>query len=323
MTVAECSYPLGRHGAHISVKVNDQQQETTEPATGKGKRSPLLGCLLLLLAPVLLPLAPFIVLVLRIRPFIAWVERYLDDPGPHNLWGKPKPDEIKKVLQKHGCYYLHGPLGSGKTMGALMLGLVMAWSHVEQLDAEGDHQTPVYLFANFTVHEYRARLFLVLLGAPTSVVNRVVIEQFSVMDQTEATKAHVWRRRHSVILTDEIPYYMEDDKKTVRAMILKHFRMVRRRQQTLIAVGQELIHSRYRPLFHLRGQCGMALGKMRIVWRGAQDPVDSKKPTKPQATTSYGLDVRRLAKCYDTWEDLEDLDDDEAPRSAASLRRAS
>lgn len=320
------AHPLGRHGLAPQVAAPEAgapQVAAPTPPREKRRRSPLLGCLLLVLFPVLLPVLPLIVLVVRIMPFVRWVERNLDDPGPHSVWGKPKPDEIKKVLEKHGCYYLHGPLGSGKTMGALMLGLVMAWSHVEQLVKAGDHETPVYLFANFTVHEYRALLFLVLLGAPTAVVNRVRIEQFSIMDQTEATKTHVWRRRHSVIVADEIPYYMEDDKKTVRGMILKHFRMVRRRQQTLLAVGQELIHSRYRPLFHLRGQCGMAFGRMRIVWRGAQDPVDNKKPTKPQATTAYGLDVRRLAKCYDTWEDLEDLDDDETPETSRPLRRVS
>ena len=277
--------------------------------------------LAVLFLPVVLPISPLLVLAFRARPMWRWFKAWRADPGPHTFWGRPDAAKIRKLLEKHGCYYTHGALGSGKSQGGVLLGLVLAWEQVDRLTAAGDTETQVYLFFNYTVYDYKARMFLLLLGCPIATVKRVTVEQFSIMDLSEATHQHVWRRRHSVIVCDELPYYMEEDKKTVRSVLLRKLRMARRRQQFVVAIGQEIIHSRYRPLFHLRGECRMMFGRMTITWRGAQDVVDSRKPTKPVGRIAYGLDVRRLAACYDTWEDLEDLDDDESGPMLTTPRR--
>lgn len=312
MTAVAPGAGLGRHADAPIPQPVTLDQVMGAPT---GRRAPKwLRVLLLVLAVVCLPLlvvlSPLLLLVFRGRPALEWLERNRTDPGPHSFWGSPKPKAVWDIIKEHGCYYMHGPLGSGKTMGSLVLGLLMAWKQA------GLHDEDQYLFVNFTVDQYKCRLFLVRLGCPLHVVNRIVIEQFSVMDQREATHLHVWRRRFAVIVADELPYYMEEDKKTIKSLLLRAFRMARRRKQIVFGIGQELIHSRYRPLFRLRGQCGMNLGLMRIVWRGAQDVVDAKKPTKPQAVSRYGLDVKRIGAMYDSWEDLEDLDDDAAPMSA-------
>lgn len=277
----------------------------------KKRRHPLLTALILVMLPVLVPVFVVWSFLVRLQPAADWLARNVEDRGPHSFWGAPKAEQVHALLKHHGCYYLHGELGSGKTMGVVVLGLLMAWHQATQ------HDGPQMLFFNLTVNEYRCRLLLLKMGCPSSIVNRIHIEQFSIMDQRQTTHEHVWRRRWSVICCDEIPYYMEDDKKTVRSLLLRAFRMARRRNQIVLGVGQELIHSRYRPLFRLRGHCSQAFGRMKIVWRGAQDPVSSQKPTKPQAVTAYGLDLRRIAACYDTWEDLEDLDDDAPPAPVA------
>ena len=296
-------------------RIDEQHQDAAGDQQPARKVKPWKLALLLLalpLFPIVVPLVVLFFTLSRLKPAAEWVARLLDDPGPHNVWGKPDPEQVHKMLAAHGCYYLHGPLGSGKSMGLVVLCLLMAWKQAEQHDGEQ------FVFLNLTVDAYWCRLFLLRQGCPSEIVRRIRIEQFSVMDASTRTHEHVWRRRWSVIGADEIPYYMEEDKKTIRTMLLKAFRMARRRQQIVIGVGQELIHSRYRALFRLRGVCSMTLGRMKIVWRGAQDPVDAKKPTKPQGVTAYGLDIRRIAKCYDTWEDLEDLDDDSPPVAAGT-----
>lgn len=237
------------------------------------------------------------------RPF-RWLFRFVANPHAGTFWGQPNVQQIRAVFNKHGAYFLHGTQGSGKSMGSVMLALVLAADMLDSLPADQS----VTVFVNLTVYQRRAALLLASLGYPASVVTRIKVQGYSLMSPNALT---LMRQRHSIWVADEMGYYMEDDKKAVRGVMLKAIRMARRRKQFWICANQEILHSRYRPLFRARGECSMRFGLMTIAWRGAQDIVDSRKPTKPFARIRYGLDVRRVAAIYDSWEDLEDITDEE------------
>lgn len=250
----------------------------------------------------------------RLALFFAWLFQFVEDPGPHTFWPRPNPKAIKDIIRRHGAYFLHGPLGSGKTMGALVLGLVLAG---EMAKENPDRVIPVLV--NLTVFQHRAALFLLWLLYPADVVRRIELRSFSLLDPDVLA---LLRQRFAVVIADELGYYFEDDKKAVRGVILKALRMARRRKQYWICVNQEMLHSRYRPLFHLRGECSLRFGLLTIAWRGAQDIVDSRKPTKPIGFTRYGLNVVNIAQIYDTWEDLEDIADEQHHDEQQSRRAA-